>query len=295
MKYLENFKSTLPCGWLKLAINSRKKNVNELKKLEDDLVNIYSSYEEQILKYQVKPTKSQFLQHKDLLQSYYNSAPIELNNVIVSRRNNHGLLYCPYCGYPNKPDTLDHFMPKDDWPEFSILPNNLIPQCRYCAPIKSSKYYCENTNVSKFIHPIYFNIIDKVKFKIDVNFNNEDLSIDFTIKYILNDVVDSFEKSRISDHIKNLDINARIKKFSLEEYHFWKDQLSLKKFDIRQALNQRLSEIEPSSLYRDWKTALYQGMLDNIPLIDYYNSIIPKVSHSPNHNNMNTCDYIMID
>ncbi|WP_180132192.1 HNH endonuclease [Acinetobacter sp. YH12057] len=152
MKYLDSFKSTLPCNWLELATNSRKKNVNELITLKDSLAISYSGYESLILQYQIKPAVSQYSQHKDLLHSYYNSAPKELNKSLVNRRNNHGLLYCPYCGDPKKPDTLDHFIPKDDWPEFSIFPNNLVPQCRECTPIKGTKYFCDISNISNFFN-----------------------------------------------------------------------------------------------------------------------------------------------
>ncbi|MCZ3155217.1 HNH endonuclease [Acinetobacter baumannii] len=295
MKYLNNFKSTLPCNWLKQATNSRKMDANELSMLENSLSTSYSDYDSLILQYQIKPAASQYLQHKDLLHSYYNSAPTKLNNSLLERRNNHGLLYCPYCGDPKKPDTLDHFVPKDDWPEFSIFPNNLVPQCRACAPIKGTKYFCDISNISKFIHPIYFDSLDKIRFEITVIFNKDTLNIVFNIKYRLVEQVDATELTRIKYHIQELNINSRIKKFGFQEFYFWRDKLLLKKFNIRDALNQRLKEVTSSNLSRDWKTALYKGMLDNIDLINYYDSITPIDNKNFDNTDINKCNYITID
>lgn len=39
---------------------------------------------------------------------------------------------CPFCGGIGSPRNLDHFLPKAHYPQFSILPRNLVPSCRDC-------------------------------------------------------------------------------------------------------------------------------------------------------------------
>ena len=39
---------------------------------------------------------------------------------------------CPFCGGVGRPRNLDHYLPKAHFPEFSVLPINLIPSCRDC-------------------------------------------------------------------------------------------------------------------------------------------------------------------
>lgn len=39
---------------------------------------------------------------------------------------------CPFCGGIGTPSNLDHFLPKSHFPQFSILPFNLVPACRDC-------------------------------------------------------------------------------------------------------------------------------------------------------------------
>jgi len=39
---------------------------------------------------------------------------------------------CPYCGGIGRPRNLDHFLPKAHFPQFAVLPVNLVPICRDC-------------------------------------------------------------------------------------------------------------------------------------------------------------------
>lgn len=39
---------------------------------------------------------------------------------------------CPFCGGIGRPRNLDHLLPKAHYPQFSVLPVNLVPSCRDC-------------------------------------------------------------------------------------------------------------------------------------------------------------------
>lgn len=39
---------------------------------------------------------------------------------------------CPFCGGIGRPRNLDHYLPKVHYPQFSIVPVNLVPSCRDC-------------------------------------------------------------------------------------------------------------------------------------------------------------------
>ena len=39
---------------------------------------------------------------------------------------------CPFCGGIGTQRNLDHFLPKAHFPQFSVLPRNLVPSCRDC-------------------------------------------------------------------------------------------------------------------------------------------------------------------
>ncbi|WP_256679518.1 HNH endonuclease [Pseudomonas sp. Fl4BN1] len=40
--------------------------------------------------------------------------------------------HCPTCGGIGRPRTLDHYLPKANYPKLTIVPQNLIPACRDC-------------------------------------------------------------------------------------------------------------------------------------------------------------------
>jgi hypothetical protein len=63
---------------------------------------------------------------------------------------------CPYCGV-GVVATLDHYLPKDDFPAISVLPANLVPSCRDCNHEKLR--YKPSPTSAALLHP-YFDDVD---------------------------------------------------------------------------------------------------------------------------------------
>lgn len=59
---------------------------------------------------------------------------------------------CPFCGGIGRPRNLDHFMPKARFPQFSVLPLNLIPSCRDCNMDGKGQAFAE-TAEEQILHP----------------------------------------------------------------------------------------------------------------------------------------------
>ncbi len=74
-------------------------------------------------------------------------------------RRTPGLLCCPMCGSQH-PGTLDHYLPRESFPEFSILPCNLIPACPHCNSGVKKGRYRGTASTERFIHP-YFETLAK--------------------------------------------------------------------------------------------------------------------------------------
>ena len=62
---------------------------------------------------------------------------------------------CPFCGGIGHVRTLDHYMPKANFPLFSVLPGNLVPCCRDCNTEKLNSF--ANTKGEQPLHPYYDN------------------------------------------------------------------------------------------------------------------------------------------
>ena len=279
MKYLDSMKLDNPESWLETAVNCKKENVAQLKEEQRELTDKYRCYDQIILDFNAKPERSEFLDVKELLVNYYEQPPAELNKLVLSRRTEHGLLDCPFCGNPKEPDTLDHFIPKDEWPEFSINPNNLVPQCRGCAPTKSSKYYCDVDEVAIYLHPMYTDLLSKFRFKIAVGFSELTQKVSFTLTLSKPRSIDSSSTARVTRHFKQLGLQKRLQLYCYREFTKWKSLLAKHKFKIEDALNQRLAERPIKDRGRDWETALYVGILENKVLVNYLNSMANEDSN----------------
>lgn len=59
---------------------------------------------------------------------------------------------CPFCGGIGRPRNLDHFMPKAFFPQFSIVPLNLVPACRDCNMDGKGQDFATAEN-NQIIHP----------------------------------------------------------------------------------------------------------------------------------------------
>lgn len=81
-------------------------------------------------------TDPQFLAVRPELQKLYSSPPQSLKFIKSLREDTGGA--CPVCGGFGT-GTLDHYLPKADFPEFSFLSCNLIPACYRCNLGKRSK------------------------------------------------------------------------------------------------------------------------------------------------------------
>lgn len=117
---------------------------------------------------------------KSLINLYKPKEDQSLYRIFKDMRSKHGLNFCPSCGEEGAPDTLDHYLPKDSFPELAFSPINLVPMCSKCQNKKGEDYLSLN-NSKAFLHPYYDdcgNTVFKIKFLGD--FRNPYFELDIT-------------------------------------------------------------------------------------------------------------------
>lgn len=90
---------------------------------------------------------------------------VEVNNLkqhIYDNQPSHIRYECQYCMIGDSGDSFDHYLPKEDFPEFSVLSNNLIPCCTRCNTHKS--IYWNDAGLSRSIINIYYDQIPVQQF-----------------------------------------------------------------------------------------------------------------------------------
>jgi hypothetical protein len=87
-----------------------------------------------------------------LLKNAYTSPPLPLKDFIENLRNKGSPDVCPMCG-SLKTGTLDHYFPKDNYPEYSFFLKNLVPACDCNS--KRGVNLLGHAPLEKILHPYY--------------------------------------------------------------------------------------------------------------------------------------------
>lgn len=128
---------------------------------------------------------------------------------------------CPFCDV-SQPNTLEHYLPKAHFPQYSILPINLIPACRYCNPGKKGSTYA-TVKDSQVLHP-YFedNIFYREKW-INANVLHTD---PVALEYFVDPPIawTNTQKNRVETHFEMFNLRARFGIQAAEELSILVDQ-----------------------------------------------------------------------
>lgn len=128
---------------------------------------------------------------------YYYKDPVKCISIIDSIRNDNANSLCSMCGSMHS-GTLDHVLPKEKYPEFSVFTKNLVPACK-CNTFKSTTI--ANSAGHRMLHPYFDNVLSqrliRAKFTnlgrtptIDVKVVIDSTDPDFNnVKYHLDNVV----------------------------------------------------------------------------------------------------------
>jgi len=129
------------------------------------------------------------------------------------------LYKCPMCGL-SEPRTLDHYLPKSKFPEFSVLAVNLIPVCYECNNRKGNRV--SQKPESQFLHAIFHRVPKMTPLLIAVVQFGKEARIDFHIDS--NAAMPKELIARVRYQFDKLDLENRFRKeasniLAVEIYH----------------------------------------------------------------------------
>jgi hypothetical protein len=187
---------------------------------------------------------------------------------------------CPFCGDIGHTKNLDHFLPKAHFPEFSVMPLNLVPSCRDCNMGEKGQAYATNAD-EQSIHPY----VDKDMFYQDqwvfAEYIDED---DGAIRYYVRcpDVWSQENKNRAENHFKTLDLANR---YSLEAGKHLSEVIDQKNGFVNvilsfspQATPKAIKDafinanlqpvIDAGQFNNHWKKVMYQCLANSLPFFN---------------------------
>ncbi|NIK37912.1 hypothetical protein FHY12_000197 [Xanthomonas arboricola] len=120
---------------------------------------------------------------------------------------------CPFCGI-SESSTLDHYLPKEQYPEFSVFPKNLVPSCAVCNTRKRDRILDEGTNVRMFLHPCY-DVIPNTEFlTVRARMDADALILSYRLTRPVGMSLRTFRHLR--SHFSVLDLADRYRRMGLE-------------------------------------------------------------------------------
>lgn len=217
----------------------------------------------------INPSNS-FSKDKNKFHNLYLKPKNTVKDKIICVLREHELNHCPFCGNLGNPFTLDHYLPKEDFPEYSIFSKNLVPMCAECQ-IKKSTKTTDLNGKRIFIHPYYDNFAEKEVFILRIN---PPYDIGTTFDLSVSNNLKLEEKNICFSHFKELEIKARYSKYIKGEYIRLK-KLIKKRNDVDFSLDEMdsflsgiLEKAELNSI-NHWEAIFYRSVLGNLELKKY--------------------------
>lgn len=205
---------------------------------------------------------------KSLIGLYYPAKDKLPYDILEDMRRKHGLLFCPSCGEPGTPGTLDHYFPKDAYPELAAVIVNLTPMCSECQGRKGTDFQDEQGK-KIFIHP-YFDPVDQVLISLYIH---EPYSCPAAFNVSVPANVDLVLRQLVCTHIHGVDFVERFEDFCRLQYItllgiFAKERLDPDPDTAIRIVKRFLRSVEGQSVNR-WEAIFYRGVLNNPNLLDY--------------------------
>lgn len=173
---------------------------------------------------------------------------------------------CPFCGGIGTPKNVDHFLPKAHFPQFSILPLNLVPSCLDCNIGEKGDGYAR-TAEDQVIHPYedYPHFFGKQW--ISARFHEESATESCYFEYFV-DPPGSWsrvDKKRVLKHFQDFGIAGRYSKKAAGVINgtlrqiemLQRKELSVE--DINEALLKPM--VDESPFVNHWSVGMYQALI----------------------------------
>lgn len=178
---------------------------------------------------------------------------------------------CPFCGI-SESSTLDHYLPKEQYPEFSIFPKNLVPSCAVCNTRKRDRILDEGTNVRMFLHPCYDVIPDMAFLTVRARMEADALILSYHLTRPAGMPQHTFKHLR--SHFNELNLADRYRRMGLE--HLGGQYPALRRAygaiedaeRVAEKLVEGANDFEEVSGPNHWLAKLYRALAGNDDFCD---------------------------
>lgn len=178
---------------------------------------------------------------------------------------------CPFCGI-SESSTLDHYLPKEQYPEYSVFPNNLVPSCAVCNTSKRDHILDKGTKVRMFLHPCY-DLVPNLEFlTVHTRMEADALILSYRLIQPAGMALRNFQ--HLQSHFNELNLADRYRRMGLE--HMGGQYPALRRAyglgedagRVAQKLIEGAQDFEEVSGPNYWLAKLYRALASNIDFCD---------------------------
>lgn len=218
-------------------------------------------------------------QEKQDLKHCYESPTGALNKLKLDIEIHHNntcpdvAALCQYCGLKFVPDNFDHYLPKEQFPEFSVLATNLVPCCSECNSLKGTAWLDVN-GIPEIINFYYDSLPIQRFLNVDVTVGPAPKKVpvaDFSLSQNPEDFCGLM--AIILNHYRKLDLLARYKRAAYAPFGNIKIEFaglvqSKGREVVAQMLLKKANDLSLSRSPNYWEVALLSGMANSDEYLD---------------------------
>lgn len=254
-----------------IAASKRQPRRRRMQAARADVLAAYQSYEDAVPdigtlgKAQLTDPQKEAMRHAFIVETGPMTA---LRGELLDRIS---VARCPFCGI-SESSTLDHYLPKEQYPEFSVFPKNLVPSCAVCNTRKREGILVEGTNVRMFLHPCYDVVPDVAFLAVRARMEGDALVLSYRLTQPAEMSLQTFQHLR--SHFNKLNLADRYRRMGLE--HLGGQYPALRRAfgpgedaeRVAQKLIEEAEDFEEVSGQNYWLAKLYRTLADNVDFCD---------------------------
>ncbi|MDR6514263.1 HNH endonuclease [Chryseobacterium camelliae] len=198
------------------------------------------------------------------LYKYDNSVIQKLNKEVTTLEGNRLINTCQNCTI-NEINSLDHIVPKDEFPEFAVNPRNLFPSCSKCNGHKS--YVWRENNRSVFLNLYLDDLPEEQYLFCNPIFDGDKITLKFTVENKYGIEQNLF--NLIKNHYVRLHLLKRFRKNSHDiiyelnkEINKYKDKIN--KEELIKTIKEDIKDEKIYYGFNYWKAVIKETLIDDI-------------------------------
>lgn len=200
------------------------------------------------------------------LNLYLSPSDGSVQGVMLAAMRDHKLSLCPACGEAGAPNTLDHYLPKGQYPHLCVTPHNLFPMCDACQTEKKEKTG-DAADPRFFLHP-YFDVFaanQVLELVIDPPFESPTFALG-AVPHLT-----APQQALVNRHLKELGIVQRYARFFRNQHQrLLRLAQNLRESDLDVEMNITLFRDHAAAPSRNaWEYVFYSAVVSNADMLNY--------------------------